>query len=364
MSQLRSASVAVWMWRAPWTFLLGRSLWCFPIRWGGGAPRRVPPGRLLHHSPAAGILVLLHTQQRLKETNLFNFWTRFSEERGRQPGCHGVQKTHAHRPLSEFPVSSSPPCQEGSGQMFARQGQEHHQLTGQSRTGGAPHRHGLEAEQLPWCLHLFLCLATAHPGPWWPGNGIAGRWHAEPPTGDVPIWRRNQLGRQTCLQEVQPEGDLQIREIPSIVADQGQGHTSSREAIQGCVPDPLQLWKGLHWGDNQEARDKDEGAPGCLLQGNGGEVGRGGTRLGHHHPIEWESTRVIDRAGRSKELQLKEALHIQTATEALLNRDIGLEVPGCWLAILKRKRSAADAASPERATASDVWHTLIFCACL
>ena len=58
-------------------------------------------------------------------------------------------------------------------------------------------------------------------------------------------------------------------------------------------------------------------------------------------PIEWESTRVIDRAGRSKELQLKEALHIQMATKELLNRDIRLEVPGCWLATLKKKRSVA-----------------------
>ena len=66
----------------------------------------------------------------------------------------------------------------------------------------------------------------------------------------------------------------------------------------------------------------------------------------HHHPIEWEGTRVIDRAGRSKELQLKEALHIQMATEELLNRDIGLEVPGCWLATLKRKRSVADRGQP------------------
>ena len=62
----------------------------------------------------------------------------------------------------------------------------------------------------------------------------------------------------------------------------------------------------------------------------------------HHHPIDWESTRVIDRVGRSKEFQLKETLHIQMATEELLNSDIGLEVSGCWLATLKRKQSVAD----------------------
>ena len=62
----------------------------------------------------------------------------------------------------------------------------------------------------------------------------------------------------------------------------------------------------------------------------------------HHHPIEWEGTRVIDRAGRSKEFQLTEALHIQTATGELLNRDIGLEVPGCWLATQKRRQGVVD----------------------
>ncbi len=48
----------------------------------------------------------------------------------------------------------------------------------------------------------------------------------------------------------------------------------------------------------------------------------------HHHPIKWEDTRVIYWARRQKELQVKEALHIQTAAEELLNRDVGLEVPG------------------------------------
>ena len=101
----------------------------------------------------------------------------------------------------------------------------------------------------------------------------------------------------------------------------------------------------VHWRDNQKARDRNEGVPECLLQGNGREVGRGGTCLGAPPPPpppEWEGTRVIDRAGRSKELQLKQALHILPATWQLVNWDIGLEVPGCWLATLKRRRSIAD----------------------
>ena len=57
----------------------------------------------------------------------------------------------------------------------------------------------------------------------------------------------------------------------------------------------------------------------------------------HHHPIKWQDTRVIDQARKPKALQPKEALHIQISNEELLNQDIGLEVPGCWLTALRRQ---------------------------
>ncbi len=45
-----------------------------------------------------------------------------------------------------------------------------------------------------------------------------------------------------------------------------------------------------------------------------------------HHPIKWEEVRVVDRASKTKE-----ALHIQmTPDNSDFNRDIGLELPGCW----------------------------------
>ena len=34
----------------------------------------------------------------------------------------------------------------------------------------------------------------------------------------------------------------------------------------------MQLWQDLHWGDTEEARDENEGAPGCLSEGDTGEV--------------------------------------------------------------------------------------------
>ena len=60
----------------------------------------------------------------------------------------------------------------------------------------------------------------------------------------------------------------------------------------------------------------------------------------HHHPIHWEETTVLDH-GRRQELLMKEALHIQmTPVEERFNRDGGLEVPGCWTAVMRRQGGA------------------------
>ena len=57
----------------------------------------------------------------------------------------------------------------------------------------------------------------------------------------------------------------------------------------------------------------------------------------HHHPIHWEETTVLDH-GRGQKLLAKEALHIQmTPVEERFNRDGGLEVPGCWTAVMRRQ---------------------------
>ena len=52
---------------------------------------------------------------------------------------------------------------------------------------------------------------------------------------------------------------------------------------------------------------------------------------------ETEETTVLDH-GRGQELMVKEALHIQmTPVEEHFNRDGGLEVPGCWTAVMRRQ---------------------------
>ena len=58
----------------------------------------------------------------------------------------------------------------------------------------------------------------------------------------------------------------------------------------------------------------------------------------NHHPIKWQKVSVVDRARTAKELLVKEAIHIQP----FLNRDRGLEPPGCWMAALDSTGSRSD----------------------
>ena len=58
-----------------------------------------------------------------------------------------------------------------------------------------------------------------------------------------------------------------------------------------------------------------------------------------HHPIEWKAAAIVDKAKGRKELALKEALHIQlTPKEQRFNRDVGVELPVCWVATIRALR--------------------------
>ena len=70
----------------------------------------------------------------------------------------------------------------------------------------------------------------------------------------------------------------------------------------------------------------------------------------NHHPIKWEEATVIDQARTNKELLLKEAIHIRLQ-HPYLNRDGGLELPGCWVATLKGTAARVDRRQP--ATSGD-----------
>jgi hypothetical protein len=55
------------------------------------------------------------------------------------------------------------------------------------------------------------------------------------------------------------------------------------------------------------------------------------------HQVDWDETRVLDRATRPIQLKVKEALHIEkTPTNSRLNRDGGYKLPGCWIATMKK----------------------------
>ena len=58
--------------------------------------------------------------------------------------------------------------------------------------------------------------------------------------------------------------------------------------------------------------------------------------------------------GRGQELLLKEALHVQmTPVEERFNRDGGLEVPGCWTAVMRRQGGRSNPHQP--LTSNDVY---------
>lgn len=55
-----------------------------------------------------------------------------------------------------------------------------------------------------------------------------------------------------------------------------------------------------------------------------------------HHPIKWSEATVIDNSNQQYILRIKEALHIQLSKpDQIFNREVGLDIPGCWLATLK-----------------------------
>ena len=53
------------------------------------------------------------------------------------------------------------------------------------------------------------------------------------------------------------------------------------------------------------------------------------------HQVDWDATRVLDRAARPVQLKVKEALHIEkTPANNRFNRDGGYKLLGCWTSAL------------------------------
>ena len=77
----------------------------------------------------------------------------------------------------------------------------------------------------------------------------------------------------------------------------------------------------------------------------------------HQHPIQWEETSIVDQARGHRELLLKEAIHIHSTPpppppQERFNRDIGTDLPSCWLTVLK----AHERRAPNRARSRPSCH--------
>ena len=135
-----------------------------------------------------------------------------------------------------------------------------------------------EVERLPSSFHPLFHPATSptHGGP--PGAITWGGGQATP--GDATIHSRGQWRHKANLQEVytasESSSDLDVHTTQC----RSKWRTpASGEAVQGGVQDSLQLWQGLHWGDQEETYDQTEGAPGCLPERDDDEVNSRRARL-------------------------------------------------------------------------------------
>ena len=57
------------------------------------------------------------------------------------------------------------------------------------------------------------------------------------------------------------------------------------------------------------------------------------------HPVAWDKATILDKDSMRMRLVIKEALHNSSNKGTLMNRDTGLELPGCWLATLSHRHS-------------------------
>ena len=96
----------------------------------------------------------------------------------------------------------------------------------------------------------------------------------------------------------------------------------------------LQLQLGLHQGDQMETGDKTEGKPRCLREGNDGEVccrlcvGEHNTNPlgGDHSAGPWHRTGAVGEGAPALQM---------TSSEKRFNGEGGLEVLGCWTAVMR-----------------------------
>ena len=75
------------------------------------------------------------------------------------------------------------------------------------------------------------------------------------------------------------------------------------------------------------------------------------------HPINLAETKILQRANRTMELVMKEALSIRTTPkDACFHRDSGYELLDCWIATFKKLKGRASLSSARRRYShTDAW---------
>ena len=107
---------------------------------------------------------------------------------------------------------------------------------------------------------------------------------------------------RTCRQGDYAGSGLQIWSNPSLNADQVEAHSSIGEAVQGCIPNSMQLWPDLPW---EMIRQSEIRMKEC-----------------------WDEKSVIaEHACMGKTLSARDHL----------NCDVGLEFPVCWMTTLRSR---------------------------
>ena len=80
-------------------------------------------------------------------------------------------------------------------------------------------------------------------------------------------------------------------------------------------------------------------------------------------PIKWSETTLLNQARKTKELKIKEALHIlMTPSHQCLNKDKGLELPGYLTARMRQMGGGSGSTSsptPRTSVSSQYKHILV-----
>ena len=83
----------------------------------------------------------------------------------------------------------------------------------------------------------------------------------------------------------------------------------------------------------------------------------------HHHQVDWDKIKVLDKVANIITLLIKEALHIcLTDSDTLTNRDKGITISNCWTTILIHAQTC-DEGGIKLQPAQGSWHPWSWCRC-